>query len=223
MGTSTAAIVLTHNRPDLLRQTVDAISGQVDVVLIVDNASDPPVRPTDLPGGAACMWILPVPDQPPNLAALWNEGLRAVREKGEDPIYVAVLCDDADPPAGWFAAVTDAMAATGAVAGCSNPWGQIHEARVKLAPDRDIMGRMPGWAFVLDTRAGLVADQSMAWWWCDTDLDWQARTAGGMVMIGGFAVPNHRPNEYTNAKPELAARAGVDGQAFATKWGYAPW
>lgn len=221
--TATAAIILTHNRPALLRQTVDAIGQQVDRILVVDNASDPPVRPADLPGPAESLWILVVPDQPPNLAALWNAGLGTLRDEGDDPAYVAVLCDDAEPPAGWFAAVTEAMTATGAVVGCSNPWGQDHGPQVKLGPDRDIMGRMPGWAFVLDTRAGLRADESMAWWWCDTDLDWQARAAGGMVMIGGFPVPNHRPNEYTNAKPELAARAGVDGQAFVAKWGFAPW
>lgn len=215
MSEPTAAVILTHNRPQLLAECVASIRPQVDVVLVVDNASDPPV-PTGRYG------LMHVPDQPPNLSRLWNLALDRLAEIAE-PRYVAFLCDDTTAPDGWFAAVTQAMTTTGAAAGCSNPWGHDHPPRVKTAPDNDIMGRMPGWAFVLDTTHHLRADEQLRWWWCDTDLDWQARKAGGMVMVGGYPVPNHRPGEYTNTVPGLGEQAGRDGEAFGAKWGQRPW
>lgn len=224
------AIILTHNRPDLLRDCVNAIGPQVDTVIVVDNASDPPAVVVEIlpPGlGDACRVVLvTVPDQPPNLAALWNRGLDLVAGWQGDqpgPWPIAILCDDTVVPDGWFTAVTDAMTATGAAAGCSNPWGAQHEPRLKTAPDGDLAGRMPGWAFILDGAKNLRADESMHFWWCDTDLDWQARAAGGMVMIGGYAVPNVRPNDFLTTVPGLNEQAGRDGEAFTAKWKWRPW
>lgn len=223
------AIVLTHNRPELLRECVAAIGEQVDVVLVIDNASQPPITVELVaPGfdGDYRTLLATVPDQPPNLARLWNIGFGMIAQlQGPEPgpWWVAVLCDDSIVPPGWFAAVTEAMAETGAAAGCSNPWGRDHPPQIKTAPDADIIGRMPGWAFILDGSKGLRADESMHWWWFDTSLDWEARAAGGMVMIGGYAVPNRLPNDYTNRKPELAEQAGRDAEAFVARWGWRPW
>jgi glycosyltransferase involved in cell wall biosynthesis len=223
------AIILTHNRPELLRDCIAAIGPQIERIVVIDNASEPPVRAADLPMDGLFGCILGIPTQPPNLAALWNRGLDTIygwHRYGSDPdgpCWIAVLCDDAIVPGGWFAAVTDAMAQTGAAAGCSNPWGTEHEPRLKTTPDSDLMGRMPGWAFILDGSKGLRADESMHWWWCDTDLDWQARAAGGMVMIGGFPVPNRLPNDFLTTVPGLNEQAGRDGEAFAAKWSWRPW
>jgi glycosyltransferase involved in cell wall biosynthesis len=223
----TAAIILTHNRPQLLAECVTSIAPQVDAVLVVDNASEPSViislgQRLFAAGGGKVSLIL-VPDQPPNLSNLWNRALDFLATDTK-PRYVAFLCDDTTVPDGWFTAVTQAMRDTGAAAGCSNPWGHQHPPRVKTEPDGDIMGRMPGWAFVLDTTKGIRADESMKWWFCDTDLDIQARQCGGMVMVGGYPVPNHRPGEYTNSKPELGEQAGRDREAFAAKYGgWIPW
>lgn len=222
----TAAVILTHNRPELLVDCVAAIGPQVDLVLVVDNASDPPVDHRALPASPEHpVLVVQVPDQPPNLARFWNMALDILLKwpGSGDPRNVAFLCDDTTVPDGWMTAVVAAMVETGAAAGCSNPSGHPHPPQVKHEPDSDLMGRMVGWAFVLDTTKGLRADESMHWWWFDTDLDWQARKAGGMVMIGGYAVPNHRYCEYTNTVPGLAERAGQDQQAFAAKWGRVPW
>lgn len=219
------SIVLTHNRPELLVECVTAIYGQVDVTLVIDNASSPPVDPTTLPASAGHpVAVRYVPDQPPNLARLWNLGLDVASNMAdEDPWWVAVLCDDAIAPAGWVDAVTAAMADTGAAAGCSNPFGQTHPPQVKTEPDSDLMGRMPGWAFILNGTKGLRADETMQWWFFDTSLDYSARKAGGMVMIGSHTVPNQMPNDYTNRRPELAEQAGRDRQRFAEVWGFVPW
>ena len=220
--TTTAAVILTHNRPELLADAITAIRPQVELVLVVDNASDPPAQvDRDSPGAELVVWQ--VPDQPPNIGRMWNDALTRLELHHGNPRWVAFLCDDTTTPAGWMAAVVDAMEATGAVAGCSNPWGHDHPPRVKTEPDGDIMGRMPGWAFVLDTKAGLRADESMHWWWVDSSLDWTARQAGGMVMVSGYPVPNHRPGEFTNSIPGLGEQAGRDREAFVARWGWAPW
>ena len=206
-------------------ECVTAIHTQVQVTLVIDNASDPPVDRGTLPASAGhAVAVRYVPDQPPNLAKLWNLGLDvATNLAGEDPWFVAILCDDAIVPPGWFDAVTTAMVDTGAAAGCSNPWGHDHPPRMKTEPDSDLMGRMPGWAFILNGTKGLRADESMHWWWLDTSIDLDARAAGGMVMVGGYPVPNARPNDFTVTVPGLSEQAGRDGEAFVARYGSRPW
>lgn len=228
------AVILAHNRPDELAQTVKAIGPQVDMVIVIDNASDPPIREVDLiVPGVIHSWttaLLPIPDQPPNLSALWNEGIEAalrVYEAGArfHPARIAVLCDDAPPPEGWFDAVCRAMDESGAVVGCSAPpgFGFSEPWRLKRQHDQDLMGRMPGWAWILDPASPVRADERFHWWFGDTAIDWDARLAGGMVMIGDHQVPNIHPNDFTASKPELAARVALDAQNFVDKYGSRPW
>ena len=213
------AVIITHNRLELLKQTVIAIGEQVDEVLILDNASDPPINLIDLEAfrthyALSCTYV---PTQPPNLARLWQEGLEQAESMGGR--YVAFLCDDAPPPAGWYDAVVTGMKETGAVIGCSGGGTQWF----KSEPDRDIARRMPGWAFVLDIQSPVRPDPAMAWWWLDTDIDFQARKNGGMVTVAGYSVHNIHPNEFTATKPWAAERIGLDTLAFEAKWGPRPW
>lgn len=215
-----AALIITHNRPELLAQCIELIRPQVGFVLVIDNASEPPA---EVPGdGPYC--LIQIPDQPPNLAKLWNCGFDFYKEFfGENPYDIAMLCDDVTVPPGWFDAIVAAMRQTGAAAGCSNPYGNDHAYQVKREPDRDISGRMMGAAYVIDGTKGIRADERMKWWWQDSSIDFEARLAGGMVMIGGYQAVNTLPNEYTTTKPELGAQAGLDGKAFEERWGFRPW
>lgn len=225
------ALILTHNRPELLQNCVSSIGPQVDRVIVIDNASEPPVQLEDPSFNYRrefVVFLTSVPDQPPNLAKFWNIGIDIVNRHQDvrpesEPQHIAFLCDDTVVPPGWFNAVTEAMTAHGAAAGCSNPWDGGHGEIVKTAPDSDITYRMPGWAWILDTSKGLRADERLHWWWCDTDMDWKARRAGGMVMISGYPVHNIHPNEYTVRNPELSEQAGKDGQTFQEIWGWRPW
>lgn len=218
------AVILTHNRPELLRQTWQAIGPQVDMVIIVDNASEPPVNYQEYHAQEWRTAVLTIADQPPNLARLWTRGIQTaevMRQASDDfgdGFYIAVLCDDAAVPEGWFAAVTGWMKATGSVVGCSG-----HGTYVKTEPDTNLFERMPGHAWILDPISSVRPDESMAWWWCDTDIDWQARKAGGMAVIDGFYVHNIHPNDWTMRRPELNEQAGQDGLAFVAKWGWRPW
>src|SRR5262245_61789087 len=208
-----AGVILTHNRPTELAAAVAALQGQVDKLLVIDNASEP--RATA--DGAELLWI---PDQPPNLAALWRRGL----EWADGAEHVALVCDDVAVPGGWVQTVVAAMQRTGAVAGSTHAVHDPGHDTVRTAPDGDIFGRMAGAAFILARPSPVWPDPAMAWWWCDTDIDWQARHNGGTVIAAGPVAHNSLPNDWTMRRPELAARTGEDRAAFAAKWGGGcPW
>lgn len=215
-------LILAHNRQELLNKAIEAIRPQVDTVMVLDNASDPKLV---VPEGVGSMFI---PDQPPVLSRFWNMGLDFManwyQSQGRGKDYdVAVLCDDAIAPPGWFGAVIQGMRETGATIGCSNPWGAVHPPVLKTQPDGDIAGRMPGWAWIMDGASSLRSDERLCWWFLDTKIDWDARRLNGMVMVGGYAVSNEQPGHFTNAKPELNEQAGRDGQMFAEIEGWRPW
>lgn len=212
------AFVVAHNRQELLNETIAAIRPQVDTVMVLDNASDPRLT---VPEGVGLMYV---PDQPPNLARFWNMGLDFFAYWFRDrPYDVALLCDDAIVPPGWFFAVTDAMRETHTVAGSTNPWGRPHFPMVKREMDTDIVNRMCSWAFIVDGASQVRADESMHWWWFDTSMDIELRRSGGTVLIGTHPVANAQPNYYTNLKPELGEQAGRDRQAFVARYGATPW
>ena len=226
------AVVPTHNRPAELARLIAAIAPQCDHLVIIDNASDPPVPkfeidewPAGRSGQPHSCWIKVVRDdeQPPNLSRLWNVGLNLAANlyRGLPAFDVAVLNDDAVPPPGWWDAVSGAMRANGAAAACSDPHGTLTSPLVKVQPDGDIMGRMCGWAFMLRGEAGLRVDERFRWWFGDTDLDWRARRTGGMVVVPGFAAGNTGANSSTVGV--LAEQAGRDRETFTEVWGYAPW
>lgn len=237
------ALIITHNRPELLAQCIAAIAPQVDAIVVMDNASEPAVTHGQVASairmgrGEGCRaMVVSEPTQPPDLPLLWRTGLAAVQAlycgandtrggvPADQAYHVAMLCDDSIVPTGWFSVVRAEMIRTGATAGASDPYNRPGYSALKTAPDSDIMNRMPGHAFMLNASPPMP-DSAMRWWWCDTDLDFQARKMNGFVMVGGerLSVLNSEPNHYTNAKPELAARAGLDAEAFVAKWGFRPW
>ena len=73
------AIIPTHNRPDHVVQCVAAIQPQVDLIQVIDNASDPPVT-RSMFGNPTTMLLTRHMMQPPNLSALWNIGIRAIEQ-----------------------------------------------------------------------------------------------------------------------------------------------
>lgn len=232
--TPNVGIILTHNRPELLARCVAAAGSQVDYLLVIDNASDPPVDHTTLRAAgtvAVPLVVLSIPDQPPNISRMWAAGLTHGRFAMTAPSpapaaqrwNVALLCDDVILPDGWVQIVATGLREYGAAAACTHAITPIAQPVVKTAPDSDIMNRMTGWAFMLVGELGLEPDLRLHWWWCDTHMDWQARSKGGMVILPGPVAVNERPNEYTVGRPELGQRAGDDGKAFEQIWGWRPW
>lgn len=217
------AIVLTHQRPELLQQCVAAIAPQVDRVHVVDNASDPPMRRmvSNWPGN---MVMFEDATQPPNLAKLWNGQIdlieRIERVKGSETWEVAFLCDDSIVPLGWFSIVAGGIRAHGAAAGSTGALEPRQDFLLHQRTDANVWTRMCGWAFMLAGEKGLRANEDLHWWYQDSDLDMEARSRGGTIICPGLNVPNTLPGHWTNAKPHLGSRAGLDRQAFVAKWGF---
>lgn len=216
------AVVLTHNRLELLWPCVESISPQVDQVVVVDNASDPPVPPDEWPTNVEVVYES---EQPPNLARFWNHQLERIAgwHDADAAWNVALLCDDVMVPSDWYERVANGMREHGCAAASAHQYTPLSAPIVKREPDTDIMNRMCGWAFMLAGEMGLRADESMHWWWVDTSVDWDSRVKGGTVIVPGPVAENQRPNDFTYSVPGLADQAGRDGEAFTAKYGWRPW
>lgn len=224
-STSRAAIIPTHNRHQLLNELVSSIHNDVDLIVVVDNASTPVVS-VDEVGSHATIVVIHDDEQPPNLSRLWNVGLDSVSafmsELNVDTYDVAIFNDDTMIPTGWFDDVTGHLRAhpTAAVASRASH-GSVGSVIEKLEPDSDLAHRMCPWAFVTRGELSIRADETIRWWWGDTDFDWQARQRGGVLIIPGEPARNALANSSTVGA--LAEQAGRDREAFARKWGYNPW
>lgn len=223
-------VIPTHNRHELLANIVHDIQTSVDVIIIIDNASMPEVTADSLRFNAsehgATLIIMRDTEQPPNLSRLWNDGLEMAallaRESGDQIWDVSILNDDVIIPPGWFDAVSSALRShESAVVACSSAHVFTQVPLCKVTLDNDLMTRMTPWALTMRGESGLRYDETMRWWWSDTDLDWQARLAGGMLIIPGYIVLNTLANSSTTGV--LAEQAGRDRATFAQKWGYNPW
>lgn len=208
------AVIPTADRPDLYRACVEAISPQVDGVLTICTS----MAATRYACGA---WVYVGSEL--NISRWWNQGIAWARSWSDpDPFDVAVLNDDALVPPGWFAAVTAAMRDTAASAGGADQHGRAHQTVLYAHDSPDVTRRLPGFAFVLDGRSHLAADERFRWWWGDTDLDWRARRQGGVVLVPGLPVV-HPPNGGTAVDGELAEIVAGDRQRFIDKWTTVPW
>jgi len=214
------ALILTHNRLELLTRCISAIAPQVDLIVVIDNASDPPVKNL---GRDLRYIIVRDGEQPPNLSRLWNIGIKVISNYATtDSFDIAFLCDDAVVHDTWFQDVSTCMREHGAMAGSTHSAMGVQFPIMKTHPDSDIWNRMCPWAFIMRGEARILADEDLRWWWGDTHMDFTARRHGGMVIAPGPVVANEKLGEFTNIHAHLAEQAGRDGETFAAKWGR-PW
>jgi hypothetical protein len=196
------AVILTHDRPDDFLDCLHAIEPQVDYVFVVSHRT----AYASQQERKQHVSVIPYQDEVPNISKAWNLGLRRAEiwARGRD-YRVAVLNDDAVVPSGWFATIADEMTRTGAAAGAAARQGDP---------------RMAGFAFILNGRAALFADEQFEWWFGDDDLAHRARAAGGVAQPQGLDVEHRHPNSTTVGV--LAAKATEDRFRFYQKWGYLP-
>lgn len=218
------AVIPTRNRPEHLVSLLRSLQGSVDLVYVIDNASDQPLSSLWLRTQADVRTIVKRDDaQPPHLYKMWNDAFDAIAETtkimGEKTWNVAVFNDDTALPDGWYDYVSHGLRSTDAAIACST--GASGVPYLKTQRDNNIMTRMTPHAFVVRGELNLRADESMRWWWGDTDLDWQACERGGVLLLPGYATQNVLANSTTHG--ELAEQAACDGRTFATKWGVRPW
>ncbi|MFI6096215.1 glycosyltransferase family 2 protein [Lentzea sp. NPDC051213] len=212
------AVIPTHDRPAELRQTIATLGLPPHRVLVIDNASSPPVA--EVPAV-----IVRDEEQPPNLSRLWNIGLDWAREQAAgEPYAVALLNDDLVLPPGFMAAMVAAMERTGAVIAYPDQFGLGEDWHNTVqGPIVPRQNRLSGYAFVLNGQAALRADERFRWWYGDDDLEWRAQALGGTVLVGGVTVEHLRPNASTTGNPVLHEQSKVDEQAFIAKWGRPAW
>jgi hypothetical protein len=161
--------------------------------------------------------------EPVNLSELWNMGLDWAEELAYgDEFVVSVFNDDLVLPPMTVHQLADGIITANAAASYIRPYGLTTEVYGADAP-LTLGNRMVGYAFALRGSKKLRADERFMWWWGDTDLDIQARAAGGVVGMPIWGLGHMDPNGYTNRRPELYEQAGRDGQAFLEKHGFRPW
>lgn len=223
-GLYRAAVIPARDRHHMLADCIRSVIDQVDTVIVVDNLSQPPIDTGPWHGKARCVWA---PLDPPNISTLWNIGItladtQAARARAQQ-WDVAVLNSDVTVPPGWVDDLSTAMRATTAVLAYPDQCGGQKQILHTEAAPIDLRQRITGYAYLLRGEAGLRLDESMAWWYGDDDLDWQARQQGGALLVPGLAVEHRLPNVSTNERRELLEQAGRDRTTFKTKWGRTPW
>lgn len=199
----------------LLPLVTQLLEDDVHVAVIDTGLHQSVVKQLDVPG----VGVIPYHYRWKNISAWWNLGLDAVAEfMGGDEYVVAVLNDDVVVPAGFVQTLAGAIEHYGAAAAYPDVYNVGHDHVQKTIPDGP---RMAGFAFALRGSAGIRADESLAWWYGDNDIDWQARQMGGTVLVGGLKIQHLYANSTTVG--ELAEQAGRDREVFVAKWGAAPW
>ena len=236
------AIVPTHNRPARLLALTVALGPQCDHIVVLDNASTPPVDGGKLQASvpAHCtVTVIRDEQQPPNLARFWNvmfdhcAKLRSGLPHRPDcslitthhltctcgtfsqQYDVAVFNDDSIVPAGWYDRVATALREDNAVVAHT---GTVPFSTPDLVTsvDYERSRRMCPWAFVVRGEVGLRADESMWWWYFDDDFNRQAILAGGVLAVPGPLVVNAHANSTTHGA--LAEQAERDRATFEAKW-----
>lgn len=218
-----AAVIPTRNRHDMLADCINSVVDQVDRVIIIDNLSSPPIDPEPWHGKVG---VVSLPIDPPNISTLWNVGIAladAQAHQHADAWDIAVLNSDVTVPAGWIETLSTAMRSTTAVLAYPDQHGGRQQILHTKAEPINLRQRITGYAFMLRGETGLRLDESMAWWYSDDTLDWEARERGGALLVPGIPVEHRCPNGSMYERPELQAQAGRDRETFRQKWGRTPW
>lgn len=208
--------VIPSNGRDCLVDCVDAISPQVDQVIVIDTGNAQKVLAEHDPNIYRFLC-----ETPSNISHWWNEGLQLAATFSSyglaDTWKVAILNDDAIVPPGWFDAVAAGMDARQAAAGCS---GQ-HDVTLRQPGPVPLDMRMQGFAFILAGEKKLRANEDLHWYFTDDYIDWESRKLGGMTMVNGWPVEHRHPNGQLS--PELAALIPRDAERFQALYGMRPW
>jgi GT2 family glycosyltransferase len=219
-----AAVIPTRDRHDMLADCITSVVDQVDRVIVIDNLSSPPVDPEPWHGNVG---VVSVPIDPPNISTLWNVGLALAdalaHQHAADRWDIAVLNSDVTVPTGWIDGLSTAMRSGPAILAYPDQHGGRRQILHTRAEPVDLRTRITGYAYMLRGEAGLRLDESMAWWYSDDSLDWEAREKGGALLVPGVAVEHRCPNVSTNERPELREQTGRDRKTFKAKWGRTPW
>jgi hypothetical protein len=209
------AVIPSKSRPGELTALVEQLLEDNVKVVVIDNG----VR---FSYDDSRVHIIRDFEDPPNLSRLWNVGLHYVRDVvGGSDFYVAVLNDDLVLPPKFVSTCATRLEQSDAAVAYPDQHRRGSDLFLTDVRPYPLVYRMTGYAFVLKGSAGILADETIKWWYGDNDIEWQARTRGGTLMIGNLAV-NHLFPDHTTVG-DLMIQAGKDRETFIKKWGMAPW
>jgi hypothetical protein len=226
----TWAVVPTKNRPQLVRDLLSTLAGQVVGAVVVDN--NDAVDEFEIPG-IDVMCHLHRPGYPPNISQLLNAGLDVIYGARTSAIVqrpqlvhgefnVALLNDDVRCPPGWVESLSSAMRATTAVMAYTDRQAR-REPMLYTEPPRSPFDTATVCACLLRGETHLLLDETMKWWYSDTDLDYRCRQIGGVLAVPG-PIPEHLfPSVQTFSDPVLSAQTHRDRERFDAKWQGVPW
>jgi hypothetical protein len=218
--TSVWAVIPAH-RPALphLRELLDLLGDLADRTVVVTNGGlgTEPIRWDELDAHL-------ITDHNPevNISRWWNMGLDWIADATSGDHHALVLNADARIGVEGIAKLSTVLDKTRSVMAGPDPHLQgsnrIHH-ETEYGP-RGLRWRIPGYCFMLDSSAGLRADEQFRWWAGDDDLEWRARSAGGTALVGGIEVLHLGDG---NPHPDLQSVAKADLWRFQEKWGVRPW
>lgn len=215
------AVIPSNGRP-CLADCIAAIQPQVDRVIIIDT--NPDTQKPGIPFRSEEVERWYAEEDAVNISAWWNQGLEralylAEQNTATPEWHVALLNDDAIVPQGWFDIVVSAMRRGGAVAGCMGP----HDVDLRVPEQVPLDYRLTGYAFILDGKTGLRANEDLHWYFTDDYIDWESRKLGGMTMVRDVGEPVIHLHPNAQMTPELQVQVAKDAGTFMSLYGKMPW
>lgn len=134
-----------------------------------------------------------------NISRWWNIGINYALEQ-RDAEIILVLNDDITLPEGWLESAVEAIRA--GYTGSSTDRG----------PGRNTIS---GYAFALDAKAKVRADENLVWWYGDDDIQRQCERKGGFGIFPAGEVTNKYANSSYN---QFEQQIQQDRIYYETKW-----
>lgn len=216
------AVACTHRADiDKMNKTLTMMNLPKSKVFVVANGENPPTS-KDIPKAT----ILQYPDDEFNMAKWWNMGLEYASKKAKGkPYEVFVFESSTFATQSTVIQLATALRENDLAAVSPDRWDTLPEGQIlierELKPLDNMAHRMTGYAFMLKGELELRADPKFRNWYPDDDLEWQARKAGGVGMLGHVTVGH--PKYGSPLSPMLQKFADEDLVKFKNKWGYAPY
>lgn len=206
---------------DKMNRTLEMMNLPRNKTIVVANGENPPTK-TDIPKAT----VLQYPGDDFNMPNWWNMGLDYVSKKNKGKPYEVFIFESSTfATQDTVIKLATALRENDLAATSPDRWGQVPAGTVhiedRLQPLQNMAYRMTGYAFVLKGELELRADPKFRNWYPDDDLEWQARQAGGVGMVGQVMVGH--PKYGSPLSPMLAKFAEEDREKFKAKWGHYPY